>query len=102
MSSAHRGPGGRGQAEICESLCGLEVSLEGERIVKLRPNVAHVATQGFGRRFRLATAIKPLVTSFFAYTLLRGGFDQPLHGFERCGEGPEGLCGVAGSRNPQL
>ena len=32
---------------ICESLCGLEVSLEGERIVKLRPNAAHVATQGF-------------------------------------------------------
>jgi anaerobic selenocysteine-containing dehydrogenase len=33
---------------ICESLCGLEVTLEDERIVKIRPNESHVATRGFG------------------------------------------------------
>jgi len=32
---------------ICESLCGLEVTLEGERIVEIRPNDDHVATRGF-------------------------------------------------------
>jgi len=32
---------------ICESLCGLEVTLEDERIVKIRPHDGHVATAGF-------------------------------------------------------
>lgn len=32
---------------ICESLCGLEVTLEGNEVVKIRPDKAHVATRGF-------------------------------------------------------
>ncbi len=32
---------------ICESLCGLEISLEGNQIVDIRPDTAHVATRGF-------------------------------------------------------
>ncbi|HET6582086.1 MAG TPA: molybdopterin-dependent oxidoreductase, partial [Nannocystaceae bacterium] len=32
---------------ICESLCGLEVTMDGERVVKIRPNETHVATRGF-------------------------------------------------------
>jgi len=32
---------------ICESLCGLEISLEGDQIVDIRPDTAHVATRGF-------------------------------------------------------
>jgi formate dehydrogenase len=33
---------------ICESLCGLEVSLENGRVSRIRPDDAHVATDGFG------------------------------------------------------
>ena len=33
---------------ICESLCGLEVDVEGGRVVDIRPDPRHVATQGFG------------------------------------------------------
>ncbi|MGH0035927.1 MAG: molybdopterin-containing oxidoreductase family protein [Myxococcota bacterium] len=33
---------------ICESLCGLEVSLEGGRVAGIRPDAQHVATEGFG------------------------------------------------------
>ena len=33
---------------ICESLCGLEVEVEDERVVGIRPDAQHVATQGFG------------------------------------------------------
>ena len=33
---------------ICESLCGLEVTLEGNKVVKIRPDERHVATRGFG------------------------------------------------------
>jgi formate dehydrogenase len=33
---------------ICESLCGLEVELDGEQVVEIRPDRRHVATQGFG------------------------------------------------------
>jgi formate dehydrogenase len=33
---------------ICESLCGLEVDVENERIVEIRPDMDHVATGGFG------------------------------------------------------
>jgi len=33
---------------ICESLCGLEVEVDGERVVGIRPDKEHVATQGFG------------------------------------------------------
>ncbi len=32
---------------ICESLCGLDVSVENERIVDIRPNERHAATAGF-------------------------------------------------------
>lgn len=32
---------------ICESLCGLEVSLQGNEIVQIRPDAQHVATRGF-------------------------------------------------------
>jgi formate dehydrogenase len=32
---------------ICESLCGLEVTLEGGEIVRIRPDEQHVATRGF-------------------------------------------------------
>ncbi len=32
---------------ICESLCGLEVTLEGNEIVKIMPDQDHVATRGF-------------------------------------------------------
>ncbi len=33
---------------ICESLCGLEVKMEGNEIIQIRPDTAHVATKGFG------------------------------------------------------
>ncbi|MEM1416738.1 MAG: molybdopterin-dependent oxidoreductase [Myxococcota bacterium] len=33
---------------ICESLCGLEADIEGDRIVALRPDAKHVATRGYG------------------------------------------------------
>ena len=33
---------------ICEALCGLEVTREGDRITEIRPNPDHVATEGFG------------------------------------------------------
>ena len=33
---------------ICEALCGLEVDVEGNAIVDIRPDAAHVATDGFG------------------------------------------------------
>src|SRR5690242_17131452 len=32
---------------ICEALCGLEVDLEDGRIVRIRPDERHVATEGF-------------------------------------------------------
>ncbi|MFQ5478929.1 MAG: molybdopterin-dependent oxidoreductase, partial [Candidatus Binatia bacterium] len=32
---------------ICEALCGLEVSVDGGRVVEIRPDAAHVATEGF-------------------------------------------------------
>lgn len=32
---------------ICESLCGLEIDVEENRVVDIRPDSAHVATQGF-------------------------------------------------------
>jgi formate dehydrogenase len=32
---------------ICEALCGLEVDVEGDRILEVRPDAAHVATGGF-------------------------------------------------------
>lgn len=32
---------------ICEALCGLELEVERERIVDIRPDAAHVATRGF-------------------------------------------------------
>lgn len=32
---------------ICEALCGLEVEVEGNRIVAIRPDDLHVATEGF-------------------------------------------------------
>ncbi|MBR9920393.1 MAG: molybdopterin-dependent oxidoreductase [Bacteroidetes bacterium] len=33
---------------ICESLCGLEVTMDGNKVVKIRPDNEHVATRGFG------------------------------------------------------
>ncbi|MCB9626663.1 MAG: molybdopterin-dependent oxidoreductase [Sandaracinaceae bacterium] len=33
---------------ICESLCGLEVTTDGGRIVQIRPDKDHVATDGYG------------------------------------------------------
>ena len=33
---------------ICESLCGLEVTMQGNEVVKIRPDEKHVATRGFG------------------------------------------------------
>jgi len=33
---------------ICESLCGLEVTLEGGAVTRIRPDEQHVATGGFG------------------------------------------------------
>lgn len=33
---------------ICEALCGLEVDVEGDAIVDIRPDAKHVATAGFG------------------------------------------------------
>ncbi len=32
---------------ICEALCGLEVTLDGGRVTRIRPDAEHVATQGF-------------------------------------------------------
>ncbi len=32
---------------ICEALCGLEVTVDGDRIVKVRPDKDHVTTRGF-------------------------------------------------------
>src|SRR5687767_13746228 len=32
---------------ICEALCGLEVDVEGGRVVAIRPDEHHVATEGF-------------------------------------------------------
>lgn len=32
---------------ICECLCGLNVEVEGDRVVRIRPNAEHVATRGF-------------------------------------------------------
>ena len=32
---------------ICESLCGLEVEVEDDRVVRIRPDQQHVATEGF-------------------------------------------------------
>ena len=36
---------------ICESLCGLEVTLDGGRVTQIRPDEEHVATGGFGCTF---------------------------------------------------
>jgi len=33
---------------ICEALCGLEVTVEGDRVVDIKPDEAHVATGGYG------------------------------------------------------
>ncbi|MEM7136753.1 MAG: molybdopterin-dependent oxidoreductase [Myxococcota bacterium] len=33
---------------ICEALCGLEVQVDGDRIVDIKPDASHVATQGYG------------------------------------------------------
>src|SRR5262245_60039335 len=33
---------------ICEALCGLEVDVEGNRVVDIRPDKQHVTTDGFG------------------------------------------------------
>lgn len=33
---------------ICEALCGLEVTVDGEQIVDIKPDAKHVATQGYG------------------------------------------------------
>jgi len=33
---------------ICEALCGLEVTVEGDRVVDIKPDDDHVATRGFG------------------------------------------------------
>lgn len=33
---------------ICEALCGLEVTVEGDRVVDIKPDDAHVATGGYG------------------------------------------------------
>ncbi|MDX2168294.1 MAG: molybdopterin-dependent oxidoreductase [Deltaproteobacteria bacterium] len=33
---------------ICEALCGLEVDVDGNTVVDIRPDAAHVATDGFG------------------------------------------------------
>ena len=32
---------------ICESLCGLRATVEGDRVTRLRPDPDHVATRGF-------------------------------------------------------
>jgi formate dehydrogenase len=32
---------------ICEALCGLEVTVEGDRVVEIRPDRDHVATGGY-------------------------------------------------------
>ena len=32
---------------ICESLCGLEIEMDGNEVVKIRPDSKHVATRGF-------------------------------------------------------
>lgn len=32
---------------ICEALCGLEVTVDGERIAKVRPDAEHITTRGF-------------------------------------------------------
>src|SRR4030095_2913681 len=33
---------------ICEALCGLEVDVEANRVIAIRPDEQHVATEGFG------------------------------------------------------
>ena len=33
---------------ICEALCGLEVKVDGDQIVDIKPDTKHVATQGYG------------------------------------------------------
>jgi formate dehydrogenase len=33
---------------ICEALCGLEVKVDGDRIVDIKPDANHVATRGYG------------------------------------------------------
>ena len=33
---------------ICEALCGLEVKVDGDQIVDIKPDAKHVATQGYG------------------------------------------------------
>lgn len=33
---------------ICEALCGLEVTVDGDQIVDIKPDSSHVATQGYG------------------------------------------------------
>ena len=33
---------------ICESLCGLEVTTDAGRVVQIRPDKQHVATDGYG------------------------------------------------------
>ncbi|MGH7785783.1 MAG: molybdopterin-containing oxidoreductase family protein, partial [Candidatus Binatia bacterium] len=33
---------------ICEALCGLDVDVENNRVVDIRPDDAHIATEGFG------------------------------------------------------
>lgn len=33
---------------ICEALCGLEVTVEGDRVVDIKPDKEHVATRGYG------------------------------------------------------
>lgn len=52
MSTPHRAPDAlRTQhtfCRICESLCGLEVDVRGNRVEAIRPDPEHVATRGFG------------------------------------------------------
>lgn len=33
---------------ICEALCGLEVTVEGDRVIDIKPDKDHVATRGYG------------------------------------------------------
>ena len=33
---------------ICEALCGLEVTVEDDKVVEIKPDDNHVATRGYG------------------------------------------------------
>ena len=33
---------------ICEALCGLEVTVDGDQVVDIKPDDDHVATRGYG------------------------------------------------------